>query len=228
MASPEDLEKTIRDIVRSSIKRNGNPSVFQESMDVDRIMESLDTDTVARYASNWASLFGWGGALLAAAVTIATGGSFSLAMIAGGSAGVVSAISGFFVGYRNTLVNQDVYNALMNSQIASKFDDLVKTVEKRDAIFSEFPRFKTVSERNAYQKRVGNEIKKLGARMKKLSFELRSDLLEIGDELDVNEYDREKLMAFLEKGEKAAISEVMSDRRKVEKIANSVNEDIHK
>lgn len=208
-----ESEDKLRDAIRQTVRDQ-----IQFSADVT-VNEALDFNTIHAYSMKYAKFIGIGGALLGAIVTMATAGAFPMALIVGAGAGVVSAISGYFVGRRVALTNKKVADKLMNKQISNKFDVLVDVVEKRDAMLKEFARYKTVSERNKYSKRVGGELKRLGEQMQKISQELRADILELGnDNLDINEYDYENLMSFLKKGEKAAVSDVLSDRNSVAKL----------
>lgn len=207
--SEDKLRDAIRQTVRGQIQFNADVVVA----------EGVDMAYIKAYAKNMAKTFMMIGivpSIAAAVAGLLVGGGAAIA--AGAGVLGTSAIIGYFYGKKRAVTNPKVYNALFNAQVGDKFDRLVDVTEQRDAIFKEFARYKTVRERNTFQKRVGNKIETLSKEMKRVSSELRADVIEIGSDLEINEYDYENLMTFLEKGEKAAISDVLSDRSEVAKL----------
>lgn len=213
----DKLKVAIREMIRENIKVQSEYSVDM------RLLEGLDRDTILKYAAKWSAAFGiaMGPAYAILDLAIFSGGISAMFLITNTVGTALGMIVGAYVGLKRT-ESEKVRNSLMNTQVGKKFDELVSVVEQRDALLNEYAKYDTVKARNKFHKRVKRQMDRLSGRMKKLSLELRSDILELGDNLEINEYDRENLMKFLEKGEKAAVSNVLSDRQKVEKMTMNV------
>lgn len=204
----EQLSEAIRDMIRQNIKHQAEFAI--------QVDESLDFDTLARYIGSFARNVGIAAAGILFTVSLVFSGGIPAGMIIGGS--VAASVASTFYAYHRALNVDKVRLALMNTQAGRKFDKLVDIIEQRDSLLKEIGQYKKFKDREKASKRIKKPMQQLTERMKDLSSQIRADLAEIGDAWSMNEYDKENLMAMLDHGERGVVSEVLSDRRELEKL----------
>lgn len=162
-------------------------------------------DSMSKAASMFQGGFGFGTfAAIIGGVTFGLPG----AIIAAGA----GAVAGAFVGL-SVLKNHRVWKIFMNRQMTDNYEQLAFNVARRDYLLSTIGNARGVAARNLQHKKVQRELNATSENIRKLSQALRSDLMSLGDDIEINDHDRKFLDDFLKKGEMGIISDYVTELR---------------